>query len=89
MFDNAGAPVQSSDTALVVVLPVTGGVGTKEHTLTAAELGSPTGAATFKFKASRGCRAAGMCAPPPAVVVQVDLAADPPVCGHSRGWSGV
>lgn len=52
VYNNDGTAVQNGGTNLVVVLPVTGGAGTKTHSLTAGELGSPTGAATFKFKAS-------------------------------------
>lgn len=52
VYNNDGTAVQNGGTNLVVVLPVTGGAGTKTHSLAAGELGSPTGAATFKFKAS-------------------------------------
>lgn len=65
--------MQSSGTPLVVVLPVPGGSGTKMHTLTAAELGSPSAAATFKFKASR-CWAAAGCRFPQTSIASGQLA---------------
>lgn len=57
VLDSAGKPVQSGDTSLVVALTASGGTGTKTDSLDSAELGNPTGAATFKFKVGRRCLA--------------------------------